>query len=787
VASIAGAGTGNTITQINPLTGDADSSVFIGSEPSRLALSDDGRTLYSKLDGTRAIRRYDVETKTAGLQFTPNASYQIQDMEVLPGSPQSLAVTIRYDGVAVYDNGVQRPTVGDGGAYALNTIEFSNSASTLYGYDNESSGFELVKLSIDNSGVKGVTSTNNLISGYAVDMKFSNGLLYATTGRVVDPEARRLIGTFQNGGNAIAVDALQNRVFFINDNVLTAYDASTFLKIGSVTLSGLTGTPTRMVRWGANGLAVRTLSNTSSGTSEGQLYLIQSHLVSATSLIPTGVQLGATTFSNYEGSQAIVATVTRTGDVSAASSVDYATADGTATANADYAPVSGTLNFAAGESSKTISVPIINDNVFESNESINLTIGNATAGNNLLFPNTAVLTIFDNDSQPNISAAGITVNEPPIGNINAADFTVRLSNPTMQTVTVAYSTADMTATAGSDYTATSGTLTFNPLETSKTVTVAVNGDNLSENDESFALRLTNATNSYVFSNQQIIAVIKNYNLQAQRAVPFDYDGDRKSDVSVFRPDGGVWYLLNSTRGFSALQFGISTDKLAPADYDGDGKTDIAVFRNGVWYLLRSSAGFVSASFGSPGDVPVSADYDGDGKAELALFRPSNGNWYTLNLVNNQFVTAQFGSQADIPVSADYDNDGKTDYAVYRPSNGVWYMLRSRDGFSAVQFGVSTDKPVVGDYDGDGQADQAVYRPAEGNWYLSKSTQGIAVIQFGVSTDFPVPADYDGDGRTDVAVYRPNSGTWFQMKSAQGFASVQFGTATDKPVMNAYLP
>ncbi len=268
---------------------------------------------------------------------------------------------------------------------------------------------------------------------------------------------------------------------------------------------------------------------------------------------------------------------------------------------------------------------------------------------------------------------------------------------------------------------------------------------------------------------------------------FDFDGDNKADVSVFRSSDGVWYQLNSTAGFSATQFGSSTDKIVPADYDGDGKTDYAVWREGVWYLQRSTAGFTSAQFGSPGDIPMPADFTGDGKAELVVYRPSNGVWYTLNLANNAFNATQFGAAEDKPVAADYDGDGKSDYAVYRPSNGVWYMLRSTAGFGAIQFGISTDKPVVGDYDGDGKADQAVYRPSNGVWYLLKSTQGFAAMQFGVSTDVPTPADFDGDDKTDVAVFRPETGVWYRLNSASGrFIGVQFGTGADKPVPSAFV-
>ncbi len=266
---------------------------------------------------------------------------------------------------------------------------------------------------------------------------------------------------------------------------------------------------------------------------------------------------------------------------------------------------------------------------------------------------------------------------------------------------------------------------------------------------------------------------------------FDFDGDGKADISVFRPNGGNWYLSQSTNGFTGVQFGDTNDKLVPADYDGDGKTDLAVYRAGVWYLLRSTSGFTGVAFGEPTDIPQPADFDGDGKAELAVWRPSNGSWYIFNLITNSFSAAQFGASTDKPVVGDYDGDGKADFAVFRPAIGTWYLQRSTAGFTGVQFGDAADKPVPADYDGDRKTDIAVFRPSNGTWYLNRSTAGFTGIQFGALNDLPVPADYDGDGRADVAVFR--SGVWYLNQTTAGFTGVQFGAATDKPVPNAFVP
>ncbi len=260
---------------------------------------------------------------------------------------------------------------------------------------------------------------------------------------------------------------------------------------------------------------------------------------------------------------------------------------------------------------------------------------------------------------------------------------------------------------------------------------------------------------------------------------FDYDGDGRSDISIFRPSSGSWYINGSASGLSQFPFGISTDEIVPGDFDGDAKTDVAVFRDGTWYLLRSSLGFTAVQLGESGDIPQSGDFDGDGTDDIAVFRPSNGTWYMLASTSGS-SSVQFGTSGDRPVAADYDGDGKTDQAIYR--NGFWHILQSQGGYTVVQFGLPADLPLTGDFDGDGKSDISVYR--DGDWYQYLSGGNISIFHFGLAGDIPTVGDFDGDGKADAAVYR--SGIWYILNSADSSYRIEsFGLANDKPTEAAY--
>ncbi len=277
----------------------------------------------------------------------------------------------------------------------------------------------------------------------------------------------------------------------------------------------------------------------------------------------------------------------------------------------------------------------------------------------------------------------------------------------------------------------------------------------------------------------------------------DFDGDGRTDLSVFRPSEGNWYVDRSTAGFSVQQWGLPNDVLTPGDYDGDGKADYAIFRaesdpsKQDYYVLNSATGTISyAVWGLPGDIPVSGDFDGDSKTDFVVFRPSDGNWYQFKSRRRDISVVQFGTVGDVPMAIDNDGDGVSNLAVYRASNLTWYIARPvgipAQDFDAVQFGLPTDMPVPADFDGDNKQDIAVFRPSNGVWYVLKSsTGGVEATQYGLSGDIPVPGDYDGDGKDDLAVFR--NGTWFLNRSASGATQTGFGVSTDIPVPKKYIP
>ena len=172
--------------------------------------------------------------------------------------------------------------------------------------------------------------------------------------------------------------------------------------------------------------------------------------------------------------------------------VDFATSNGTASAGSDYVAQDDTLIGLGNRTTATIYVKVKGDTVEEADETFTVTLSNPTNATLSASAKTATGTIRNDDTT--LSLAATSVVEGNSGTTTAS-FPVRLSRASAKTVTVRYATADGTATAPGDYTATSGTLTFAAGDTSKTIAVSVQGDSVVEPDETFTLTLSNAANA----------------------------------------------------------------------------------------------------------------------------------------------------------------------------------------------------------------------------------------------------------------------------------------------------
>ncbi|HEY1379217.1 MAG TPA: FG-GAP-like repeat-containing protein [Gemmataceae bacterium] len=203
-------------------------------------------------------------------------------------------------------------------------------------------------------------------------------------------------------------------------------------------------------------------------------------------------------------------TATFTVTLSTASSqpvtVAYATGNGTATAGSDYQAASGTLTFAPGETTKTITVPVLGDRVGEPNEAFVVTLSSPT--NAIIIDGQGVGTILDDE--PRVSISDVTKAEGKNGKTALFTFTVTLSAAYDQAVTTSFRTVNGTATTSNgDYVARTGTLTFAPGETTKTVTIEVKGDNKRESNETFYLDLFGLSSNALFTKSRGLGTILN--------------------------------------------------------------------------------------------------------------------------------------------------------------------------------------------------------------------------------------------------------------------------------------
>ena len=267
-------------------------------------------------------------------------------------------------------------------------------------------------------------------------------------------------------------------------------------------------------------------------------------------------------------------------------SVKYATADGTASAGNDYTATNGIISFAPGETSKTITVQVIGDTIDEFDETFFLNLSDAT--NATITKNQAVSTILDNDAPPSITIGDRSITEGDSGTTSIT-YTVNLSTPSAKPISVKYATADGTASAGNDYTATNSTISFAPGETSKTITVLVLGDTIDEFDETFFLNLSDATNATITKNQAVSTILDN------DAPPSITIGDR----TITETDNGATSITYTISLDAASAKPISV-KYATADGTANAGTDYTATNGTITFSIsKCSAAILLSNIGVP--------------------------------------------------------------------------------------------------------------------------------------------------------------------------------------------
>jgi uncharacterized repeat protein (TIGR01451 family) len=311
VPGVAGEGLGNTVAAIDPTTGVIQKTIFVGSQPNRLALSSDGTQLFVGLDGAGAVRQVDLTKNTAGVQFPLgggpglyNPPYTAVGLATVPGAPDSVAVYATNGVVTIFDSGVARAKTSSGLSTYFDSnvggLAFGSSASTLYVMSNAVGNY-LYQLAVDPTGITASTQIGSGTGGST--MQYDNGRLYVPTGVVFSATTGAQLGQFSTGSNStssptpavgpIVSDSALNRAWILVQNYgaltdsLIAFDETTFNPVDGIQVTGIgafgsssPSNPADLIRWGQDGLAFHTAN---------QLFVLQGAFVKDTSGSPADV------------------------------------------------------------------------------------------------------------------------------------------------------------------------------------------------------------------------------------------------------------------------------------------------------------------------------------------------------------------------------------------------------------------------------------------------------------------------------------------------------------------
>ncbi len=314
IPSSVGAPYGNSIVSLDPATGAFGVPIFVGSEPNKLALTSDGRYLWVGLDGASAVRKVDLVAATAGLQFSFGGNSGVYDnpptavaLVALPGATDSVVVGVSTGSATalrIYDSGVARGSVTSGYYSAPYALLADGTRNEIYA--GVSGTYNVYTYSSAGLTLKTTATAGTYASSTADEFQIAGGRLYTDFGTVGDPESGSLLGTFYLTGTTAAsgpttADTTLGKAFIL-DSPTTSFSTPTQIQIFSLSnfaqattavipvsvatpssYSYFNNYPSRLTRWGTNGLAFRTPSG---------VYSVRSNLVK--DLSTTSADLGVT-------------------------------------------------------------------------------------------------------------------------------------------------------------------------------------------------------------------------------------------------------------------------------------------------------------------------------------------------------------------------------------------------------------------------------------------------------------------------------------------------------------
>lgn len=303
---------GNDIVAIDPTTGKITKSVYAGSEPDLLAISDDGQFLYVGLDGSSNVQRFTLPAMTPDILVSLGGStfYGLNTaiaLDVAAGAPHTWMVSVgdpgtspeAIPGITVFDDATARPT--SAGRYTshggydllLGTAVWGKDTTVIYGANNESTGFDFYVLPVTSTGIPGATIVDypGALQGFGGRIHFdkTTGYVFADNGPVLNPATGKAVGTFSTSG-VMVPDGSIGKAFFMAPQfgsttpagTITSYDINHFTPITSIVFPNVTGGAERLIRWGTNGLAFNTITtnyNGSSTTKTGKVFILSGSFV----------------------------------------------------------------------------------------------------------------------------------------------------------------------------------------------------------------------------------------------------------------------------------------------------------------------------------------------------------------------------------------------------------------------------------------------------------------------------------------------------------------------------